>query len=383
MEIRHGILSTRPRILLLGDYSNCHRTLYTALTRLGYDVTQMSAGSSWMNVDRQIDISRSPGKLGGLKLYARARFGDISRLTRGYDIVAIHDLNFLNLKPVRLRPLFDILRRQNGKIFLTAMSTDIAYLDMVSATDCPLRYSEWFIGDKPSPMQLADPGAWARWHDKSLVDYQRYALDHIDGAVSVLYEYHLGMQRALGADRVWYGGIPIDPEALGVFYGPVSRPDNGKIELFLGRDRNRIIIKGTDLLEQAARLVVAERPDIASLRIVENVPYRRFINLLLNTDIVLDQVYSYTPATTALMAMTMGHCVVSGGEPEYYEFVGAGTNRPIINATTDVEAMARDMMDLIDDRRRLAALSAASRDFALRHNNAPVVARRFLDAWLR
>ena len=66
---------------------------------------------------------------------------------------------------------------------------------MVSPPDSPLRYSEWFIGDKPSRMNLANPAAWDDWHNPDLMDYQNYFYDHIDGAVSILYEYHLGMAK--------------------------------------------------------------------------------------------------------------------------------------------------------------------------------------------
>lgn len=373
---------SRPRVLLLGDYSNCHRSLYLALKRRGWDVTQMSAGSSWMDIDREIDISRSPGKIGGLKLYVRARYGDLARQMRGYDIVAIHDLNFLQLKPVRLRELFDKLKRGNGSIFYTAMSTDIAFLDMLEAEDSPLRYSEWFIDGRPSPMYQADPSAWDRWHQRDLVDYQRYALDNIDGAVSALYEYHLGMERALGADRVFYGGIPIDLEALGVKETPVSPGLTGKVKLFLGRDRYRVLQKGSDLLLEAARRVTEARPRDVEFKLVENLPFNEFKTMLNDSHIVLDQVYSYTPATTALMAMAIGHVTVSGAEPEYYDFIGAGDNRPIVNAPLDVDELTRVLLALVDDRDRIAHMSRRSREFLLKHNASDLVADRFIHAWL-
>lgn len=369
-------------MLLLGDYSNCHRSLYLSLRRQGWDVTQMSAGSSWMNVDREIDISRSPGKIGGLKLYARARYGDLSRLMSGYDIVAIHDLNFLQLKPIRLRGLFDKLKRGNGAVFYTAMSTDIAYLDMLEAKDSPLRYSEWFIDGHPSPMFQANPASWDRWHQRDLVNYQRYVLDNIDGAVSVLYEYHLGMERALGDDRAFYGGIPIDLQSLGVSDTP-SEPDlSHNVKLFLGRDRYRVLQKGSDVLLEAAHRVVKARPQDAGFELVENVPFNEFKTLLSDSHIVLDQIYSYTPATTALMAMAMGHVVVSGAEPEYYDFIGAQDNRPIINAPLDVDDLTETLMKLVDDRDRIVNLSRQSRDFLMQHNASDVVANRFINAWM-
>ncbi len=368
-----------PKILLLGDYSNCHRALATGLRRLGSDVTQISAGSSWMQTERQIDMSRSRWRPGGALLYWRMRSGDLSRMLRGYDIVAVHDLNFAELKPVRLRPLFDRLKRSNGSVFLTSMSTDIAYLDMLAAADSPLRYSEWFVDGRPSRWNIANPGKWEAWHAAKLVDYQRYVLDNLDGAVSVLYEYDLGMRRALGSDRVGYGGIPIDMSQ----FEPVEIPaDPQRVRIFLGRDRNRKLLKGTDLLEEAARSVVSRSGGRADLQIVENVPYRQFVKLLRDSHVVLDQIYSYTPATTALMAMAYGLNAVSGAEPEFYDFIGETANRPIVNAPTDIEGLTETLRHIVDNPGEIRERGRRSREFVARHNDCEVVARRFLRFWM-
>ncbi|MDE6051468.1 MAG: hypothetical protein K2G08_07260 [Paramuribaculum sp.] len=351
----------------------------TGLRRLGCEVTQMSAGSLWMQVERQIDMSRSPGRLGGARLYWRMRYGDLSRMLRGYDVVAMHDLNFAELKPVRLRPLFDRLRRDNGAVFLSAMSTDVAYLDMLGAVDSPLRYSEWFVDGRPSRMQAANPEQWQQWHDEKLVDYQHYVLDRLDGAVSVLYEYDLAMRRALGDDRVAYGGIPIDTS----LFDPVEIPENlDRVKIFLGRDRLRKLMKGSDLLEAAARAVVERHPDKASLEIVENRPYAEFVGLLRNSHLVLDQIYSYTPATMALMAMAYGQSVVSGGEPEFYDFIGERSLRPIINAPIELDGLTRAIESVVVDPSSFARRGRESRLFVERHNDCEVVARRFLNFWM-
>lgn len=372
-------MSDKPKILLLGDYSNCHRTLATGLRRLGCEVTQASDGTAWMQTERQVDISRSPGKVGGLKFYLRLLLGDMRHLLRGYDIVALHDVNFVNLRPERLRPLFKRLKRENGGVFLTAMSTDIAYLDMVSAPDCPLRYSEWFIGSKPSRHHLANRRNWKQWHAPALTGYQREALDLLNGAVSVLYEYHLGMVRALGAERAAYGGIPVDTS----LFQPVELPEKiEKVKLFLGRDRTRKLMKGSDLLEEAARRVVSEFPDRAELEIVENVPFADFVERLKRAHVVLDQIYSYTPATTALMAMAYGLNTVSGAEPEYYNFIGEHSNRPIINAPIDLDALTDTLRNVVLNPGEIAGRGRRSREFVLKHNDTEVVARRFLDFWL-
>ncbi len=332
-----------------------------------------------MSLDRHIDISRRSGKIGGAELYLRFLFGDLRKILKGYDIVALNDLNFVQLRPSRIASLFKKLKHDNGAVFLTSMSTDIAYLDMVEPPDSPLRYSEWFIGNEPSRHFVANKDKWVSWHSPELVKYQREALDSIDGAVSVLYEYHLAMVKALGEGRCAYGGIPIDTD----FFTPVELPKSpDRVKFFLGRDRSRMLMKGSDILEVAARRVVEEMPDIAELEIVENLPFSDFVKRLQTAHVVLDQIYSYTPATTALMAMSLGLNTVSGGEPEYYDFIGESINRPVINAPVELEPLTATLRSIALNRHEIASRGSASREFVLKHNSADVVAKRFLDFWL-
>lgn len=365
------------RILLLGDYSNCHRTLATGLRQLGCDVTVASDGSRWMDVDRDLDISRRPGRLGGLALWARLRWPLRSRLS-GYDIVALSDPHMFQLRPARLKPLFDRLKAENRSVFLTAMSTDIAFLSMLSAPDSPLRYSEWFVVGKPSRWHLQQRSRWLSWHSPDVVAYQNHVFSNLDGAVSVLYEYQLGMERMLGKEKAAYGGIPVD---TGLYRPGSYGPQSSVVRIFLGRDRSRMAVKGSDYLEEAARRVVARHPSRCSLTVVENRPFHEFTALLSQSDIVLDQIYSYTPATTALMAMAMGKTVVSGAEPDFYDFIGETANRPIINAALTVDGLEHQIERLVLSPETLADRGRASRRFVETHNAAPVVARRFLDFW--
>lgn len=371
-------MSESQRILLLGDYSNCHRSLASGLRALGCDVTVASDGSSWMDCERDIDLRRhGDSKFAGLRYWFDMMRTMRSRL-KGFDIVAVNDPNFLRLHPSRLSPLFDRLKNQNGAVFLTSMSTDIAYLDMVSAPDCPLRYSEWFVNGAPSRYHQANAGLWEQWHNPSLTSYHEYFFDNIDGAVSVLYEYQLGMEGRLGSDKAVYGGLPIQTE----LFEPIDLPERPeKVRLFLGRDRNRKLMKGSDYLEEAARRVVDRNPGGAELIIVENRPYSEFIELLKSADVVLDQIYSYTPATTALMAMAYGKPVVTGGEPEFYDFIGEHENRPIINAPIELDPLTDVLESIVRNPESLRERGRRSREFVVKHNDSRVVARRFLDFW--
>ena len=88
------------RILLLGEYSNVHATLAAALRRLGHEVVLASNGDFWKNYPRDVDLRRTSGHLGGIKLWLKVQ----SCLPRwkGYDVVQLINPMFLELKSERL-----------------------------------------------------------------------------------------------------------------------------------------------------------------------------------------------------------------------------------------------------------------------------------------
>lgn len=377
---------TQPKILLLGDYSNCHNTLAAGLRALGCRVTVASDGSRWQNVHRDIDLRRAPGTAGAVRyaagVFAKLAFGSLG----GFDIVAVHDPHFADLRPGRLKPLYRLLRRRNGRIFYTAMSNDIPYLDMLCAPDPPLAYSEWHRSTPAGTVHAhAGKERIAAWRDPAIRRWQDWFFDNIDGAVSVLYEYHLAMQRRLGDGLCAYGGLPVDTDrfAPSPGRGAMGWDGNGPVRLFLGRDPRRTDLKGSLVLEDAARAAMARHPGAATLQIVQNVTFDRFTGLLRDAHVVLDQIYSYTPATTALMAMACGQNTVSGGEADFYDFIGEHDNRPVINAPIDAGALTDVIADVIAHPADIKTRGQQSRQFAVRHNDAVTVAKRFLDFWTK
>lgn len=371
------------KILLLGDASNYHHTLATGLRSLGQEVVVASDGTSWMQTHRDIDISRStrlPAKLAGLELYLR-----MLRLTApggkltGFDIVSIHNPIFVSLRPHRVREIFDRVMSHNRAVFLTALGTDTPYVEMCLADDCPLRYSEYRHFGKPAPFALQHPAHERQWLADPLASHCRYIYSRIRGAVSALYEYHLSISRWLSPEKTAYGGIPIDLEQA----TPVDIPPSPeKVRLFLGRHKGRLASKGTDRLEQAARTAIEQCPGKGELIIVENRPFDEYIQLLKSAHVVIDQAYSYTPATNALLAMANGQCAVSGAEPEYYDFIGETDNRPIFNSPVEIPQMTELFRDILNSPPELLRdTGQRSRRFVERHNAAPIVAQRFLDFW--
>lgn len=365
------------KILLLGDASNYNVALGEGLKALGHSVTIASDGSKWMKTRRDIDLSRRNGKLGGALLYIRIKAMLDSRLS-GYDVVQLSSPGFVRLRPKLLAKIFKHLKQKNGKIFLTALGTDNAYVRNLTGEKPALAYSEWNNGDKITYWAVSPESKSSEWLADDLEHYTDMVYENVDGVVSALYEYHRVVQAEFPDIPLHYGGIPIVTSAL----PEVKHDFDAPLNILYAAHRGREGEKGADRLLSILQSLAVDMPQRIKLVMPENMPYDRFVNVLGNSHVVSDQLYSYTPATTALLAMAMGTVPISGGEEEYYDFIGEHQLRPIFNPTPDNDqATMRRLAALISDPEQLKKMSDQGRQFVLRHNDAPIVAARFLEAW--
>ena len=92
------------KILLIGEYSNVHWTLAEGLRQLGHTVTVISNGDYWKNYNRDISLTRSYSKAGGLRYITKLI--KTLPLMRGYDIVQIINPIFLEIKADLIFPIY-------------------------------------------------------------------------------------------------------------------------------------------------------------------------------------------------------------------------------------------------------------------------------------
>lgn len=363
------------KILLMGDYSGFHATLARELRRRGHLVTVASAGSVCMDTERDIDLRRRPDLSG-----AFSYLGRLFRLwptLKGFDIVQLINPIFLHLRPGKVRYFFNQLRQQNAHVCLSLAGTDPVFVKGCIEDDL-FRYSEFRIGAEKTEYARSTPGLEYRWMNGQMGDYCRYVYDNCQAAMSALYEYHVASRRYLG-ERLHYTGIPIDLDDIAE--APCGTGADDKLNLFVGIKSECEVMKGADRLLAAAREAERLHPDLCRVVVAKDLPYNEYLERLRSADIVLDQLYSYTPATNALEAMAMGKVVVSGAEPEFYDFIGEKELHPVVNAVPDDKILLDTLLSLITDRAGLQERAAMGREFVHRHNSAAVVADRFLSQW--
>lgn len=366
------------KILFVGDASNFHITLAHALKGMGHSCIVASDGSSWHKTDRDINIERKNGKFGAIKY----GFDILTALPgmRGFDIVHLVSPHFFTLRPNKLQWIFRYLKKYNKKVFLSALGTDLQYIS-TCYDGKTFRYSDYLLGDKPSPyMKSEESNGQSNWWLPEVSQYNDYFIKNIDGAIACLYEYYVSYKNLI-PEKLGYAGIPIDTQALTPDF---IDNEPGKVRFFIGIQKKRNILKGTDRLLEALKRICEKYPDKCEMVIAENVPYKEYVKMMRSSHVLLDQIYSYTPATNALIAMAQGIVAVSGAEPEYYDFIGEQYNRPIFNINPLVENDIDSKLEwIVRNKNYIPELSRMSREFVETHNDSRIVAQRHIDFWNR
>ena len=108
------------------------------------------------------------------------------------------------------------------------------------------------------------------------------------------------------------------------------------LKVLVGIQPKRDYLKGAKRIASFVESVARRHPGKIEIKYVEGVPYDEYMHMLDKADVLVDQLYSYTPSMNSLAAMARGTVVIGGGEEEYYEFIGEKTLRPIINVRPDV-----------------------------------------------
>ena len=146
---------------------------------------------------------------------------------------------------------------------------------------------------------------------------------------------------------------------------------------------------------KALERVEQRYPEWVELVRVESVPFHEYVRLMDASDIILDQLYAYTPAMNALQAMSQGLVVVGGAEPEYYELqerelvdaVAVSAQglriplRPIINVEPNEESVYEQLCWLVEHRDEVTRLQKESQAFIRQYHDYIKVARQYLDFW--
>ena len=345
------------KILLIGEASFLHNTLKKGLVERGHRVTTMSDGNGWHDAPRDIDLRRDGrwGKLGGLRVVWQL-LRHLPQLC-GNDVVQIHNYQFVPLMYRWNTLLLRFLKLTNRRVVKGCFGDD-PQIFRRQAQGVPAYSDTYWSGQLQNAelhrdriAEVIEHGAEASWRKTTAM---------ADALVACLYEYWLDYNEPPYAAKLHYIPLPMECEEMvrwcdGEMVKCVgndalspSHPNDSQLPtnlttspphpltILIGLQPKRDFMKGAMKIAAFVEEVARRHPGKVQIKYVEGVPYDEYMHLLAEADVLVDQLYSYTPSMNSLAAMARGTVVIGGGEEEYYEFIGEDTLRPIINVRPDV-----------------------------------------------
>ena len=361
------------KILLVGESSMLHNTLKKGLTERGHKVTLMSDGNDWHDSPRDIDLRRNMrwGKLSGLRVLWNI-FSNLPKVC-GNDIVQLHNYTFVPLMGGWNRIMFWFLKLTNRRIVKGCFADD-PFLFERQAAGVPA-YSDTYWNNKPQNMEAnrqrifehTRPQFIRCWHD---VAYNSDAL------VACLYEYWLCYNTPRFAKRLHYIPLPMEiPHESSARIKGMGRT----IKVLVGIQPKRDYLKGAMRIASFVESVARRHPGKIEIKYVEGVPYDEYMHMLDEADVLVDQLYSYTPSMNSLAAMARGTVVIGGGEEAYYNFIGESQLRPIINVRPDISDSENEaaIECAFFTKGQLQRMSSQSVEFVRKHHDYRRVAEQY------
>lgn len=327
------------KILLIGEASFLHNTLKKGLVERGHRVTTMSDGNGWHDAPRDIDLRRDGrwGKFGGLRVVWQL-LRHLPQLC-GNDVVQIHNYQFVPLMYRWNTLLLRFLKLTNRRVVKGCFGDD-PQIFRRQAQGVPAYSDTYWSGQLQNADQhryriaeVIEHGAEASW---------RKTTHMADALVACLYEYWLDYNEPPYAAKLHYIPLPMECEEMvrwcdGEMVKCVGNDaPSHPLTILIGLQPKRDFMKGAMKIAAFVEEVARRHPGKVQIKYVEGVPYDEYMHLLAEADVLVDQLYSYTPSMNSLAAMARGTVVIGGGEEEYYEFIGEKTLRPIINVRPDV-----------------------------------------------
>ena len=343
------------KILLIGEASFLHNTLKKGLLERGHRVFTMSDGNGWHDAPRDINLRRNLrwGKFGGLWVVWQL-LRHLPQLC-GNDVVQIHNYQFVPLM-YRWNTLLLRFLKLTNRCVVKGCFGDDPQIFRRQAQGVPAYSDTFWSGQLQNTDQhrdriaeVVEHGAEASWRKTTAM---------ADALVPCLYEYWLDYNEPPYAAKLHYIPLPIECEKMVrwcdgemvkcVVNDTPSHPNDSQLPtnlttspshhltILIGLQPKRDFMKGAMKMATFVEEVARRHPGKVQIKYVEGVSYDEYMRLLAEADVLVDQLYSYTPSMNSLAAMARGTVVIGGGEEEYYEFIGEDTLRPIINVRPDV-----------------------------------------------
>jgi len=361
------------RILLLGEFSGVHSNLKDGLKKLGYnDVTLASNGDYWRNFPKDIDFLapfrqlsiRFPQIRPVLIAYSKLVTLLYSLKVADYDVVQLINPFTIDYRLWGVEKALRKLVKDNRAVFVLAAGDDAFFWRNARPNLEYGPFDDFLKYDRKGKDYHLDS-------DKALLANE-LVISLVHSIIPVMYEYQKSYQAYDNVSSI----IPLPINTNEIKYTP--NIPSGKLVVFHGLTRYGF--KGTRHVEEAFKKLEKKYPNDLELRIVGNLPFDEYVNLLKRTNVVIDQTNCYSLGMNALASMAMGKVVLGGVEPESLDALGIHSS-PAINIKPNSENIVESIENLLECKDSIEKIGHDSRRFIEDNHDYIKVAEKYVGCW--
>ncbi len=353
------------KVLLVGDYSSVHRILRDGLRSIGVEAIVASGGDFWKDLERDVDLGeivRSPHVLGAIA----KRFHLMKKIGK-FDVVQFVNPFYMFGRFIFLNRVFmKRVRRVSRKMFFLSCASD-AYYWRITRRKVPYGIFDDFL-----KYDLKKKVFWME--SMRSYQYNKWVVEISDGIIPLAYEYYLAYEEHEKC---------LPPLPFPVNIDEISYRENvlrGKLLVYHGATRPGF--KGSYYIRKAFEMIQEKYPHDIQCVVGGKLPFSRYLQVLKNFNVIVDQTSGLSWGMNALQSMAAGRIVLGGNERPARELYGLREDEvPIVNIRPDVESIVRALEWVLENRRRIAEWGWRSRKFVEKFHDYRRVAKAFVQAW--
>ena len=351
------------KVLLLGEFSALHKNLKEGLQRIGHEVVVAASGDGFKKIPADISFDATlPSLLGSLECRLKPLF--LVGKMAGFDVVQLINPFIFSRCMFPALYLYEKIVKHNNRFFILGAGDDAYFWRYARKA---MRYSphdDFLKYDYKNQNFYMDSDRALRFNEQ-VVDLSR-------GVIPIMYEYEVGYESH--KKRLPTIPIPINTDEI-KFQENIAKK---KLVVFHGL--NRYGFKGTRHVESAFEYLSKKYPKDLELIINKQMPLSQYLDVMTRTNIVIDQVNSYSLGVNGVYALAMGKVVMGGAEPESLSSLGV-TSSPVINVIPNATSLIEEIEKLLDEKKELERLGLQSRIFAENVHGYKKVAQQYIDVW--
>ncbi|WP_261894566.1 hypothetical protein [Vibrio cyclitrophicus] len=343
------------RVLVYGEYSGYGKSLVDGFRENGYEAAVFSFDNdAWKNIS--IDISL-PNVNWFFKLYYLIKL--LPELGQ-YDVVYIMNPQFLSLK--RIGPIVaTYFKWKNIEINLLCCGDDCEYIKLETDSN----FEGWVYKN----ISLPRTNYFKRWIDWA-VNNQIASISK--SIIPTMYDYSYGWRRSKFKDKV----TETIPLACDYKSESISFEIKDKVKILHGI--NRPDVKGSKVILSALKRIKSEYSNVEILE-ANRLSFDKYINLLRESDIVIDQCRSNSYGMNGIFAMFCGSILLSSFSREAKEDLGIN-NSPVISIIEDEDVIYNKLCEVLNMKKfEMEKIKRETYDFAYSLHDSKKVAKKILD----